>query len=122
MSTRETVERWVSLFNAGDAVAIAAIYARDAVNHQIALEPVEGRMAIEAFHRDVFAGKPVCTPINLVVDGEWAALEWVDPEGFRGCGFFQVRDGLIVHQRGYWDSAQLRAAHPSMHGAGPQAT
>jgi len=26
-----------------------------------------------------------------------------------------VRDGLIHHQRGYWDSAQLRDAHPDMH-------
>ena len=43
------------------------------------------------------------------------ALEWIDPDGFRGCGFFQVRDGLIHHQRGYWDSAQLRDAHPDVH-------
>ena len=115
MDTRGTVERWVSLFNIGDAHQIAQLYADDAVNHQIALEPVEGRAAIEKFHEDVFARKPVCTPINLIVDGEWAALEWVDPEGFRGCGFFQVHDGLIVHQRGYWDSAQLQVTHPDMH-------
>lgn len=115
MSTRKTVERWVALFNAGDAHAIASIYAEGAVNHQIALQPVEGRTAIEEFHRDVFAGNPVCTPINLVVEGEWAALEWIDPEGFRGCGFFHVQEDLIVHQRGYWDSAQLRAIHPFMH-------
>ena len=38
-----------------------------------------------------------------------------DPDGFRGCGFFLVRDGLIVHQRGYWDSAQLAAVHPEVH-------
>jgi len=42
-------------------------------------------------------------------------LEWIDPDGFRGCGFFHVRDGLIHHQRGYWDSAQLRDAHPDLH-------
>lgn len=115
MTTRETIERWVTLFNAGDAQAIAALYAPGAVNHQIALEPVAGRAAIEEFHRGVFTDAPVCTPINLVVDGEWAALEWVDPQGFRGCGFFQIRDGLIVMQRGYWDSAQLRDVHPNMH-------
>ena len=48
-------------------------------------------------------------------DRERAALEWTDPDGFRGCGFFQVRDGLIVHQRGYWDSAQLNEIHPDVH-------
>ena len=80
------------------------------------LDPVVGRAAIEQFHRETFAAGPLtCTPINLVVDGDWAALEWVDPDGFRGCGFFHVRDGLIQHQRGYWDSAQLRAVHPDVH-------
>lgn len=116
MSTRQTIERWVELFNSGDAAAISALYAQDAVNHQIPLGPVMGRTAIEQFHRDTFADGPLtCTPINLVVEDGWAALEWVDPDGFRGCGFFQVRDGEIVHQRGYWDSAQLADAHPGMH-------
>ena len=116
MGIRETIQRWVELFNAGDAVGISALYADGAVNHQIALEPVVGRAAIEEFHRETFAdGALTCSPINLLVDGEWAALEWTDPGGLRGCGFFQVRDGLIVHQRGYWDSAQLRAVHPDMH-------
>jgi len=117
MTTRDTIERWVERFNAGDAAGIAALYAEDAINHQIPLEPVVGRAAIEEFHRETFAGGPLtCTPINLVVDGDWAALEWTDPDGFRGCGFLLVRDGLIVHQRGYWDSAQLDQIHPKLHG------
>ena len=59
----------------------------DAVNHQIPRQPVVGRAAIEEFHRQTFAGGPLtCTPINLVVEGDWAALEWTDPDGFRGCG------------------------------------
>lgn len=116
MTTRDTIENWVEKFNAADAEGISALYADDAVNHQIALQPVVGRAAIEEFHRDAFAGGPLtCTAINLVVDGEWGALEWIDPDGFRGCGFFQIRDGLIVHQRGYWDSGQLRAVHPDLH-------
>lgn len=116
MDTREIVERWIECFNAGDAAAIAALYAVDATNHQIPLEPVVGRTAIEEFHRETFAPGPLtCTPVNLVVDGQWAALEWVDPDGFRGCGFFRVRDREIIHQRGYWDSAQLRAVHPDVH-------
>jgi hypothetical protein len=113
VSTRRTIEQWVQLFNAGDAEGISALYADDAVNHQIALEPVVGRPAIEQFHRDTFAGGPLtCTPINLVVDGDWGALEWTDPDG---CGFFRVRNGKIAHQRGYWDSAQLKVIRPDVH-------
>jgi hypothetical protein len=116
MSTRHTIERWVELFNGGDAARISALYAEDAVNHQIPLEPVVGRAAIEQFHRDTFAGGPlICTPINLVIDGEWGALEWIDPDGFRGCGFFQIVGDLIAHQRGYWDSAQLGEIHHGLH-------
>lgn len=116
MSIHRTIDAWLERFNEGDAAGIAALYAEDAVNHQIPLTPVVGRAAIEEFHRDTFAAGPLtCTPINLVVDGDWAALEWIDPDGFRGCGFFQVRDGLIVQQRGYWDSAQLKEVHPDVH-------
>ncbi|HEX2052988.1 MAG TPA: steroid delta-isomerase, partial [Actinomycetota bacterium] len=44
-----------------------------------------------------------CIPENLFQDGEWAILEWRDPKGLRGCGFFHVIGGLIAFQRGYWD-------------------
>ncbi|HKH51735.1 MAG TPA: nuclear transport factor 2 family protein [Mycobacterium sp.] len=116
MSTHRAIEAWVEQFNAGDAAGISALYAEDAISHQIPLTPVVGREAIEDFHRETFAtGRLTCTPINILVDDDWAALEWIDPDGFRGCGFFQVRDGLIVHQRGYWDSAQLKEIHAGLH-------
>jgi hypothetical protein len=31
-------------------------------------------------------------------------LEWRDPSGLRGCGFFHVPGGKIVFQRGYGDN------------------
>lgn len=40
---------------------------------------------------------------NLLQDGEWAILEWCDPKGLRGCGFFHIVAGRIRFQRGYWD-------------------
>jgi hypothetical protein len=45
----------------------------------------------------------VCIVENIFHDGEWAILEWRDPFGLRGCGFFHVVQGKIVLQRGYWD-------------------
>lgn len=101
---KETVRAWVEAFNAGDADAIAAFYAEDAVNHQVAYGPMEGRAAIKAMFETEFGrAKMVCNIETLFADGDWAILEWSDPLGLRGCGFFQVKDGLIRFQRGYFD-------------------
>ena len=62
------------------------------------------RGAIRAMFAREFAGADmVCLVENLFEDGDWAILEWRDPNGLRGCGFFRVTDGLIRFQRGYWD-------------------
>jgi limonene-1,2-epoxide hydrolase len=105
MSTpRQTVHAWVEAFNRGDVGALAALYAEDAVNHQVMFDPVEGREAIRAmFQREFGRAEMVCIVENLFQDGDWAILEWRDPKGLRGCGFFHVVEGLIRFQRGYWD-------------------
>ena len=104
MSPSELIRRWIDAFNAGDADALAALYAEDAVNHQVVQDPVEGRDAIRAmFALDFDRAEMTCIPENLFEDGDWAILEWRDPRGLRGCGFFRVRDDRIVFQRGYWD-------------------
>lgn len=48
---------------------------------------------------------------NIFADGDWAMLEWQDPLGLRGCGFFKVENGLITLQRGYWDKLSFLKAH-----------
>lgn len=95
---------WVEAFNRGDSDALAELYAEEAINHQVAEAPVAGRAAIrEMFAAGFAAATMVCVVENLFEDGEWAILEWKDPTGLRGCGFFHVVDGRIVFQRGYWD-------------------
>jgi len=104
MSPKALVEEWIRRFNAADIAGMAALYAEDAVNHQVVTEPLQGRAAIRRMFEIEFGrAKMVCIPENLFEDGEWAILEWRDPIGLRGCGFFQVRDGMIVFQRGYFD-------------------
>lgn len=49
------------------------------------------------------AAEMVCIIENIFEDGDWAILEWRDPKGLRGCGFFHIIDGKIAFQRGYWD-------------------
>lgn len=112
MNPRTLVEKWVEAFNRADAEALAAFYADDAVNHQVANEPVVGRAAIkEMFTREFASAKMVCLVENIFEDGPWAILEWKDPLGLRGCGFFCVENGLIAFQRGYWDKLSFLKMH-----------
>ena len=86
LSPKEVVKKWVDAFNAGDVDMIVSLYDNNATNHQVANEPVVG-------------------------DGQWSILEWRDPLGLRGCGFFQVVNGKILFQRGYWDKLSFLKQH-----------
>jgi hypothetical protein len=104
MKPKEIVKAWVDAFNRGDVDSLAALYSEEAINHQVANEPIEGREQIRAmFAREFAQAEMVCIVENLFEDGEWAILEWRDPRGLRGCGFFHVQNSLIQFQRGYWD-------------------
>lgn len=112
MRPKELVEKWVEAFNRADAGSLADLYTETAVNHQVANEPVEGKEAIRRMFAGEFAkAKMVCIVENIFEDGEWAILEWKDPLGLRGCGFFHIVDGKIVFQRGYWDKLSFLRLH-----------
>ena len=112
LSPKQVVCRWVDAFNSRDAEAIAALYHENAVNHQVANVPVEGAGAIRRMFQEEFAAaKMVCVVEHLFEDGQWAILEWRDPLGLRGCGFFQVVNGRILFQRGYWDKLSFLRQH-----------
>lgn len=104
MEPRELVKKWVDVFNKADAEALAAFYANDAINHQVVTDPLVGKEVIKQMFATEFArATMVCIPENIFQDGEWAMLEWRDPLGLRGCGFFHIVDDKIIFQRGYWD-------------------
>jgi SnoaL-like domain len=104
MTPREVVKAWVEAFNRADVEALANFYREEAINHQVADQPFEGREAIrERFAVEFAAAKMVCIVEHIFEDGEWAIMEWRDPKGLRGCGFFRVIEGKIAFQRGYWD-------------------
>jgi limonene-1,2-epoxide hydrolase len=104
MRPKEIVNAWVEAFNRADVEALTNFYSEDAINHQVAEELVEGRTAIgEMFRAGFAAANMVCIPEHIFEDGEWAILEWRDPKGLRGCGFFHIVEEKIVFQRGYWD-------------------
>ena len=104
MSPAQVVQEWVSRFNRADVDGLVALYSPGATNHQVVMEPLIGRDAIrQMFVTEFGRARMTCIVEHILEDGEWAALEWKDPNGLRGCGFFHVRDGQIVFQRGYFD-------------------
>src|SRR5215207_5416946 len=112
MQPRELVRAWVEAFNRADVEALAALYSEGATNHQVAEAPFVGRAAIrEMFARGFASARMHCIVEQIFQDGEWAILEWRDPLGLRGCGFFHVVGGQIVFQRGYWDKLSFLRQH-----------
>ena len=112
MTPKAVLTKWVELFNQGEADALAELYHENAVNHQVANEPVTGKAAIrEMFANEFKTAEMTCLVENMLEDGEWVILEWKDPLGMRGCGFFQVTVGKIKFQRGYWDKLSFLRIH-----------
>jgi len=112
LTPRDVLEEWIAAFNRADVEAITELYAENATNHQVANEPVIGKAAIrQMFVKEFAAAEMTCIPENIFEDKEWAILEWTDPNGLHGCGFFQVLNGKIVFQRGYWDKLTFLRFH-----------
>lgn len=109
MSTKQIIEKWVAAFNNADVQTLESLYAANAINHQSPNEPVTGSNAIGRMFANEFAAAPQmhCIPVQIIEQCEWAVLEWKDPKGFWGCGFFMVQNDLIQIQRGYWDKLSL---------------
>lgn len=112
MRPKELIKSWVEAFNAADAELISSYYHEDAINHQVADAKTVGRKAIkEKFATEFSTAEMVCIVENIFEDGEWIILEWKDPLGLRGCGFFHVKNGKIQFQRGYWDKLSFLKQH-----------
>jgi hypothetical protein len=63
------------------------------------------------FASEFAKAKMQCVVENIFEDHQWAILEWKDPIGLRGCGFFRIENDKIVFQRGYWDRLSFLRAH-----------
>jgi limonene-1,2-epoxide hydrolase len=112
MTPKHIVQKWIEAFNKADADALSELYHPQAINHQVANSPINGREAIkEMFEYEFSQAAMTCIIENLFEDGEWAILEWKDPLGLRGCGFFHVQDDKIIFQRGYWDKLSFLKMH-----------
>ena len=106
---KEVLLSWVEAFNQANPDKLSQLYIENSVNHQVMFEPVKGREALrETFKREFSAAEMVCIVEKIYEDGEHVIMEWKDPKGLRGCGFFHVQNGKIVSQRGYWDQLSFQ--------------
>lgn len=104
MTPKEILHRWVELFNQYDFEGISELYSEDSTNHQTPNGIVIGKTNIKEVFKNEFAKfEMVCIIENIFEDGNVGILEWKDPKGLRGCGFFWIENDKIVYQRGYWD-------------------
>jgi hypothetical protein len=112
MRPRDLIEKWVEAFNEGNAERISEFYHEDAINHQVTNEPIVGKIAIRKMFENEFSQADMtCIIENIFEDDNWAILEWKDPLGLRGCGFFQIENEKIKFQRGYWDKLSFLRQH-----------
>lgn len=89
MKPKEILCQWVDAFNNADVEIISELYDDNAINHQVANEPVIGKEAMrKKFEQDFSIPEMVCIVENIFEDGQWAILEWRSSLGLRGCGFF----------------------------------
>jgi len=112
MKPKDIILKWVETFNEGNAEKISEFYHDNAINHQVSNDPVIGKTAIrEMFKFEFNQAKMKCIIENIFEDNDWGILEWKDPLGLRGCGFFQFENEKIKFQRGYWDKLSFLRQH-----------
>lgn len=104
MRPKELLQLWVNCFNQSDVEGISELYHEQSVNHQTPIGMIEGKENIKRMFKEEFEQFEMeCVVENIFEDGNVGILEWKDPKGLRGCGFFWIEDDKIVYQRGYWE-------------------
>jgi limonene-1,2-epoxide hydrolase len=116
----ETVQEFISTFIAswpeGDAAKVASLFSENAVYHNMPLEPVKGREAIQAtFAEFMSMGGQVDVDIShIVADGAIVMTERFDhfigierTVSLAVMGITEVHDGTITAWRDYFDLNQF---------------
>ncbi len=105
MMLKNQMKEWVNAFNEKNARALSEMYHEDAMNFQVATDiQRNGRDEIfKMFEYEFENFEMVCIPQRIVTEGNTVVLEWKDPNGLEGCGFFTFEGTLIKSQKGYWD-------------------
>ncbi len=115
MKPKEILQKWVELFNPYDYENLSELYSADCTIHQTPIGIINGKENIKNMFRNEFEQfEMVCIVENIFEDGNVGMLEWKDPKGLRGCGFFWIENDKIIYQRGYWDKLSFMEQQKSL--------
>jgi limonene-1,2-epoxide hydrolase len=112
----ELVRRFCAVWSTVNPDEIAEFFTDDAVYHNIPMDPITGRDAIQTFIAGFAGGAKQITfrVNNIVADGDVVLTERVDvfelPNGkveLPVMGTFEVKDGKIAAWRDYFDMKQF---------------
>ena len=112
----ELVRRFCAVWSSVNPDEIAEFFTDDAVYHNIPMDPITGRDAIQTFIAGFAGGaKQINFRVNnIVADGDVVLTERVDvfelPNGkveLPVMGTFEVKDGKIAAWRDYFDMKQF---------------
>lgn len=124
----QIIYKWQTAYNNHDSDKATALYRENVINTQHPWpNPVLGRVAMKKTYDNIFNAFPdIHIEIeHLVEQGLWVVAEWRfggtmkgtfashKPTNktfdMRGCEIFQIIDGKIHEQHGYWDKATMFA-------------
>ncbi len=123
---KQIAMKWVEVYNSHNPDAAVSIYDESVTNVQFPWEKsVQGRDAMRLTYVNIFKAFPdIHVEIeNVFEDGSWVIAEWQfsgtmkgefaghSPTNntftMRGCEIFQIINGKILVQHGYWDKATM---------------
>jgi steroid delta-isomerase-like uncharacterized protein len=114
--------KWMEAYNSHNPDTAAALYNENVTNTQLPWgNPAQGREAMRLTYESVFRAFPdiLIAAENIIEDGSWIVIEWnfsgtmkgefaghspnYNKFNMRGCEIFQIVNGKISIQHGYWD-------------------
>jgi limonene-1,2-epoxide hydrolase len=112
----EVIAEFIAAWPGGDAAHLASFFTDDAVYHNIPMDPITGREAIQATFASfmVMAERIEFETLHTAVDGNLVMTERIDrfisparTITLPVMGAFEVADGKIRAWRDYFDLAQF---------------
>lgn len=124
--SRQVALKWIEAYNGHNPDTASSLYDENVSNTQLPYgKTVQGREAMKTTYENIFRAFPDIhiEAENIIEQDSWVVVEWIfsgtmkgefaghAPNGnkfcMRGCEIFQIVNGNIVIQHGYWDKSTM---------------